>query len=410
MWKVEMWLHLEGAPREVPLAAWLPPTSKSAPNMPYRSRRSSRTPKPMSLLTWRQFKARKLTPAFKELREGGIFTRVHNISCCGSCTHSELQRIVEDHQGKYDGYVGYHAQNVPTDAEEWIEPFDHIHLQHSIPVNGDDIPCPIVVKFVRDVFLKRGLAVDWKGEPKKAILLRLPKAPGPLWEKVRKDVKHRAIFWYWHGLTHHLHADGGPESDKRQRSNIRYDPDAPNAPPEGVTDLFNSLRFRREITFHPPPHHKMQELINTGGYFESEDDNIQNYLNRGYVKGFKFTPPCRYDDTCTTDQLTWSSGGPEYHSVELKGEELDAIAYNGKFIALQSYATLGGEFTSLRTYEAPAGNCFTVAELLEKLEHHQKWIAQCEQHQGKLYLDYCFFEGLSDGDRPDGALVIRYGL
>ena len=374
--------------------------------MPYRSRRSSRTPKPMSLLTWRQFKARKLTPAFKELREGGIFTRVHNISCCGSCTHGELQRIVEDHQGKYDGYVGYHAQNVPMDAEEWIEPFDHIHLQHSIPVNGDDIPCPIVVKFVRDVFLKRGLAVDWKGEPKKAILLRLPKAPGPLWEKVRKNVQHRAIFWYWHGLTHHMHADGGIESDKRQRSNIRYDPDAPNAPPEGVTDLFNKLSFGRIITFYPPQNHKIRELMNTGEYIEAGregDQNIENYLNGGNVKSFKLTAPRRFDDDVTID---WDAVSP---FVKLKGEELDAIAYNGRFIRLQSYATGGGEFTSVRTYEAPSGNCFTVAELLHILEEHEKWIAQCEQLQGKLKLDDFTFECLSDDDHPDGALVVRYG-
>lgn len=350
-------------------------------------------------LSWLQFKKDKLVPAFKELRERGIFARTTNIACCGSCTHAELGGIVynSDGDGEWDGYVGYHMQSVPMDKEDWLKPFDSIYLQHSLP--DDD---PQVVTFVREVFVKRGLAVEWEGDPTKTILVRLPTSIGPLWQKLRAHVKQRSIFYYWHGLTHHLHATGDEESDKRQRSNITYDPDAPDALPPGLDDCFNDLQFNRSIKFELPWN---ATALKQDGRWKGYNDpdipymhppewqlNIENYWNGGDVKSLELDRPTRFDD-CT--------------EVELKGAELDAIAFRGAKVVFASYATRGGDFTSKKEYDAPAGNCFTIAELHRVLETHLKWVAQCEQTQRKLKMTHRFFEGLYA--REDGALAVHWG-
>lgn len=350
-----------------------------------RPRRSLRAPKPVKPLTWREFKTHKLVPAFKELRGIGIYTRTNKILCCGSCTHGEFGQIVDENEDEYDGYVGYHAQSVPMDAGGWDEPFDEIYLQHCIP--------NYAVKYVRDIFLKRGLAVDWYGDENKTILLRLPVPTSPLWQKLRMHVKHRALFFYWHGLTYHIHAKGGPESDMRQRSNIRYDPDAPNAPPAGLDPCFNKLRFSRSITFLPPPPYRIERLIEVGEYHEFNDEeglfdgdpaskaNMENYRNHGDVDTLKLSPPSRFDDDVSS-------------FVELKGAELDAVAFRGPTLSLASYDILGGTLCSSKTFEAPAGNCFTIAELHAILEKHLHWLARAQQFQWRLDIDHSFFEEL----------------
>lgn len=376
-------------------------------------RRGTRTRTRRQPLTWRDFKKDKLVPAFKELREGGIFTRTTHIACCGTCTHAELGAIVydSDGDGQWDGYVGYHAQSVPMDAEDWLKPFGSIYLQHSLP--EDD---PGVIAFVREAFVKRGLAVEWNGEPTETILVRLPTPTGPLWDKLRAHVKQRSIFFYWHGLTHHLHADGGSESDLRQRSNIRYDPSAPGASPAGVTDLFNGLSFCRGMQFKAPPDYKIKTLQEEGKYRLMEDDeglfdddlgskeNIENYWNHGDLESLELDPPTHFDDDLSKQADEGVDVSP---FVELKGAELDAIAFNGPVLSLASYATMGGKFTDVKTYDAPSGNCFTVAELHAILEEHFGWLARVEQFQNKLNLDHVFFEGLYA--RDDGALEVHWG-
>ena len=373
-------------------------------------RRSTRLRAQRTPLSWLQFKQDKLVPAFKELREGGIFARTTNIACCASCTHDELGSIVYDSEGdgEWNGYVGYHMQSVPMPfKEDWLKPFDRIYLQHALPY--DD---PNVVTLVRDVFVKRGLAVEWEGDPTKTILVRLPTSIGPLWQKLRAHVKQRSIFYYWHGLTHHLHATGDEESDKRQRSNITYDPDAPDALPPGLDDCFNDLQFNRSMTFESPWNGRALKrdglwkgypdtpfaahLLRTNASLEDIHAewkiNLENYWNGGDLKSLKLDCPTRFDD-CT--------------EVVLKGAELDAIAFRGAKVVFASYDTLDGDFTSTKEYNAPAGNCFTIAELHRVLEKHLKWIAKCEQRQNKLKMDRCFFEELYA--REDGALVVRWG-
>lgn len=331
-------------------------------------------------LTWREFKTEKLTPAFRELRDGGIFARTNKLACCGSCTQPILNKIVDDSDGMYDGYVGYHIQSVPEDADGWLKPFDAIYLNHGLP---DDEG---VVQFVRKVFVKRGLAVEWTGEADKTVHVRLPKTPGPLWDLIRTHVRMRGIFWYWHSLTHSLHAAGDAESDKRQRSNIRWDPDAPDAPPAGVDPAFNDLSFTRDITFHKP------YGLSYNRELGEDMRQLSFYRHGGHVKSLSLSPPCRYEK----DDF-----------VELKGAELDAIAFRGHSIAFETYATLGGDFTGTKRYKAPSGKTFTVAELYAILEKHLFWIARVEQVQKKLNLDHRFFEGLFE--TMDGFFAVKWG-
>jgi len=373
------------------------------------ARRSLRTAKQRKQLSWKDFKSTKLVPAFKELREAGLLARTTHIACCGSCTHAELGD--ECRRGQWDGYVGYHAQSVPMDADDWLMPFDSIYLQHNLP--EDD---PSVVAFVRSTFTKRGLAVEWDGDPDNTILVRMPVVTGRLWEKLRTHVKMRSIFFYWHGLTHHLHAEGGLESDMRQRSNIRYDANAPDAPPAGVTDFFNGLHFGRNMKFDPPGQYWITSLKQQGKYRWFDDDEglfdddpeskaqIENYWNGGDVKSLTLDPPYRLDDAVADEA---DAGGDVSPYVDLKGAELDAIAFNGPVLSLASYKTMGGDFTETKKYDAPAGNCFTVAELHAVLQEHLHWLARAQQSQRELNIDHSYFEELRK--REDGALYVSWG-
>lgn len=116
------------------------------------------------------------------------------------------------------------------------------------------------------------------------------------------------------------------------------------------------------------------------------------------------TPPSRWDDAIADEA---DAGGDVNPYVDLKGAELDAIAFNGTVLSLACYETMGGDFTGTKKYDAPAGNCFTVAELHAVLEKHLLWLAQAEQLQRKLNIDHCYFEGLRE--REDGALYVSWG-
>jgi hypothetical protein len=399
-------------------------------------RRSTRETRPRLKFTWRDFKTSKLVPAFKELRALGIYARNDQIQFCSSDAHLHLRLAAngvpegtpnrhlkatefmkKEDRSDERSYVGYHMQSVPMCKEEWQESFGGMYLLHSLK--------PEETQPVRQVFLKRGLAVEWEGDEAKCILVRPPKAPGPLWDKLRTHVRMRSIFFYWHGLTHHLHAAGDETSDMRQRSNIRYDSSMPDSPPAGLDPTFNSLHFNRSITFSPP--RDMEERMDSGNwkYFEgsergdeSDDDsaelsdaddwkvNIEFYWNGGDVSKLELTPVSRFDD----EKADRADNGDEDADpfVELKGAELDAIAFRGADVTFASYDTMGGAFTGTKKYDAPAGNCFTVAELLSVLEQHLRWLARAEQFQRKLNIDHCFFEGLHERD-GDAALYVRWG-
>ena len=399
--------------------------------------RVRRARRPRHTLSWRAFKSTKLVPAFKELRALGIYARNDHIQFCSSDAHCHLRLAAngvpegtpnrhlkalefmkKQDRGDENSYVGYHLQDIPMGKEEWDEPFDGIYLLHALK--------PEETKPVRDVFVKRGLAVEWSGETDVRILVRPPKAVGPLWAKLRAHVKTRCIFWRWHGLAAHLHAD--PEaSAKRQRSNIRYDASAPDAPPAGMDPSFNSLHFNRGITFKPLDTWRVQELIESGEYREyvpfSDDDDvpeacqgltdfpsvrehIEMYWNGADVQAVELDPPSRFDDEIADRGDAGDDDANPF--VELKGEELDAIAFRGAVVTFASYETMGGEFTGTKEYRAPAGDCFTIAELHAVLEEHLGWLARCEQMQGRLNLDARFFEGLCERG-GDGALFVRWG-
>jgi len=383
-----------------------------APRRP-RPRRARHHPR----WSWREFKQQVLTPAFRELRSCGILAHTTHLEFTNSSVHHQLSTAVDASNGKYTGYVGYSLQAVPFDKDGWDESFDAIYLQHSLTPNVDDDDSVIdsqTVGAVRGAFVKLGVAVEWQGERNTSILLRPPKSSTEMWDKLRAHVTLRRIFWYWHGLPTHLHANP-VESAKRQRSNIRYDPDEPNAPPGGLDPGFNVLHFDRSITFVPP--YDANGRIDTGSwkYFEGsdygdEDDdgppdwqlNIEFYWNGGDVDKLTLDPPSRFDDEVADGD---ADANP---FIQLKGEELDAIAFRGPVVKFASYARMGGAFDDVTEYRAPSGNCFTIAELHSVLEKHLFWLARAEQFQKRLNIDHCFFEGLNERE-GDGALCVHWG-
>jgi len=130
--------------------------------------------------------------------------------------------------------------------------------------------------------------------------------------------------------------------------------------------------------------------------------HCQAYWNDGSVESLTLDPPTRFDD-----EIADRDDDDADPFVELKGGELDTIAFRGPTVKFASYETMGGEFTAVKEYHAPAGNCFTISELHTVLEEHLFWLARCEQNKRKLNLDHCFYEGLHE--RADGALYVRWG-
>jgi hypothetical protein len=237
---------------------------------------------------------------------------------------------------------------------------------------------------VRDTFVSHGLAVRWNGERNKTIHITVPLSPKYLWSKLRAHVKMRNVFWFWHSLTSHLHADA-VESDKRMRSNIKWHPLAPDAAPIGVTKAFNDVYMRICLAFERPSERWIHRLEREGTYRpvapairgakQSHDEQqLEWQMNGGDVASAEFTAPTRYEP-CFPE-------APKF--VELKGSELDQIAFNGPVFKMRSYKSFSDTYDYVREFPAPAGDCFTISELKAVMEPELRWIARAQQYQGIL--------------------------
>lgn len=353
--------------------------------MPLMPRRSSRRGIRKRVLTVREFMSEKLGPAFHSMKDLGIYARNRPITCCRTCLHAELQEELNGGE-----YVAYHEQNVPHNKEDWDKPFEEIYLQHSLAEERTDA--------VRNTFLKHGMVVDWKGEHDRTIVLRMPRPSYHMaWAKLRTFVRMRGIFWYWHTeAMKRVFEDPDFEETNgyRMRSKITYDErtetcsTGPGGPP-GVTNNFNAVSFARCLEWHRPPPSRYQSedwklFDDDEGLFEDDPEGkllFECAMNGQPLKKAGFTEPVVLSEDGET---------PE----KLKGVKLDTIAFRGNVIRLRCASMLDGPLDTFRTYNAVAGNCFTIAELYKVFAEHMGWVFRCEAHQKKLSIDHCFFEGL----------------
>ena len=352
--------------------------------------RRSATRRPM---TWRAFVDTKLKPAFATIRKKGVYCRTNRLFYAPSSTHDQFADIVGD-EGEY---LGFTLQDLPTSRTHtpagmfgpgsvaqrggsMDDPFNELYLLHSFFYDESK-------QMVMDTFRAHGVSIDWNGEGNKAIRLYQRSDPAKNWAKVRMHVKHRALFWYWHGLTAGVHADH-IESDKRMRSNITWDPTHPDAPPAGPTEALQEL--------HTTLHLELTEDI-------------------GLVKAATLTPPAKCylfdDDAACAGRLTRAQAKAmeEDPFVPLKGAELDAIAFNGPLRFLTFEGHWSNECNHVHTLQPPAGNCFTIAEIVEVLQHEIYWLAHILRLKQRLNfgLDHVFFEGLYKDEQD--AYSIHWG-
>ena len=348
-------------------------------------RRPSRRCTRKRVLTFREFVDKKLGPALLSIKEMGIYARNRPITCCGTCLHAELQEDLEGGE-----YIAYHQQSVPRDKEEWDKPFEDIYLQHRLEDKSVDA--------VRSTFLKHGLMVDWDGDPKYSIVLRMPRPSyEPAWAKLRTFVRMRGIFWYWHTeAMKRVFEDPDFEETNgyRMRSKITYDErtetcsTGPGGAP-GVTDNFDAISFIRCLEWlrTPPSRYQSEDwklFDDDEGLFEDDPEGkllFECAMNGQPLKKVGFTEPAAFSEDGETEE-------------NLKGAKLDTIAFRGNVIRLRCASMLDGPLDAFRAYNAVAGNCFTIAELYKVFTEHMNWVFRCEAHQKKLSLDHCFFEGL----------------
>lgn len=203
-----------------------------------------------------------------------------------------------------------------------------------------------------------------------------------LWAKVRARVRMRGIFWFWHGLTYHVHKDP-VECDKRMRSLIKWDPNLPDAPPPGMTDVFNELRMTINIRYNKPCPLVVEELgdeyVSVVDEFLTKDEIEQKEwsINRGIINSVTLSTPCRVNG--------------DGMAIPLKGSELDMVAFNGP-LCFRSFdnsidiSDLKYDYTRTFTPRQGMGNCFTIAEFRLALERNLQGVVMNLHFLDRMYL------------------------
>jgi hypothetical protein len=111
----------------------------------------------------------RLNAAFKQLNDEGIVARQH-FSCCPNCGHRHMEREVErfEKEGREAwGYVFYDIQS--TDAAIEI---GELTLNYG-GLADDEESTVFIGELVVDALRDHGLNVEWDGDPKKTILVKL---------------------------------------------------------------------------------------------------------------------------------------------------------------------------------------------------------------------------------------------
>ena len=330
-------------------------------------------------MNWYDFKKTVLVPAFRILRSQKIYARTTRLLCCGNCTVAELDDVADE-------FVGFHIQNVPDKRKAR---FEELFLIHRLK--------PSSVTFVRNTFLDLGMAVHWDGDDNLTIHLRRFKMPGTLWRKVRAHVRARGIFWFWYGAALANKYKEDSAGRKRDIDELcEADWNAPDGSsnaatgPPGVTDEFDNLHMTLSVEFLPLPKAEKKELVDSGAYrtvYPTDDcdksfcEHLERYYN-GAEPIASLSNPERFDDE--KDEF-----------VELKGAELDAIAFRGSEIHMQVHDAYDTVPETWMEFNAPNKKYFTIAELhlaLQQYIERRVWHQQVIERS--FSLDHIFFQGL----------------
>eukprot|EP00966_Prymnesium_polylepis_P241356 5581567-Prymnesium_polylepis.1 len=235
------------------------------------------------------------------------------------------------------------------------------------------------------------------------------KPTGLLWARVRQYVLTRGIFWFWYGMYQKtLHAEGGWRRTRDQASFEAGEGGivskrGPVADP-GVSEAFQGMNFTLCVEFEPLEDWKIAMLLSSGEYREFTDDegldadgslkqHMERYWNGAIPKAW-LSPVERFDED--KDEF-----------VELKGAELDAIAFHGPEITFYLHDDPLRR-DGRKTFKAPSGDCFTISELHSVLDEFVKANVLYQQVCVKNFnLDHVFYEGLYNTE--DGSYAISWG-